>query len=360
MNEIAGLGPSSFERMRTMLMRAAEIRDGEQAQLFDALDEIAARLAALDGLGSIRKRLADVPDRDSLGAVAAQLERAQTTLQTVDGVVAGLPHNVDAVVDRLAAPLAQLDGRLDAVTTRFDGVAGRMGAVEERLESLAGQTRDAVNGTQRHADQLERQPEAITDAVARRVEAEVVRPVVQGVETATGRVTERVEAAEEALAARLQQVQQDAEHRMIETLQSTVHDAVATVQSSVAGVQAALAEQLTELSGAVRALDERITATERELAARIDDVTTALHRDVQEVRDTVVNQPDTATLTAQLQAMSAETARHHAATIDEAMATFAQLTFEPRPPMPVPHRAPVRATRRYRRLPDGVAGDEAV
>ena len=40
-----------------MLVRAAEIRDSEQQQIFDALDEIHARLAPLESLGSVRKRL---------------------------------------------------------------------------------------------------------------------------------------------------------------------------------------------------------------------------------------------------------------------------------------------------------------
>ena len=48
---------TSFDRMRSMLNRAAEIRESEQQQVFDSLDEIHARLAALDVLGTVRKRL---------------------------------------------------------------------------------------------------------------------------------------------------------------------------------------------------------------------------------------------------------------------------------------------------------------
>ena len=47
----------SFDRMRGMLTRAAEIRDSEQQQIFDSLDEIHARLAALDAIGTVRKKL---------------------------------------------------------------------------------------------------------------------------------------------------------------------------------------------------------------------------------------------------------------------------------------------------------------
>ena len=42
----------SFDRMRNMLMRAAEIRESEQQQIFDALDEIHARMSPLESLGS--------------------------------------------------------------------------------------------------------------------------------------------------------------------------------------------------------------------------------------------------------------------------------------------------------------------
>ncbi|MGH3625624.1 MAG: hypothetical protein ACRDQ5_28245, partial [Sciscionella sp.] len=53
----------SFDRMRNMLVRAAEIRESEQQQIFDALDEIHARMSPLESVGAIRKRLSEVPDR---------------------------------------------------------------------------------------------------------------------------------------------------------------------------------------------------------------------------------------------------------------------------------------------------------
>jgi len=38
---------------------------------------------------------------------------------------------VDAIVDRLAKPFAELGGRLDGVAGRFEGVAGRMGGIDD-------------------------------------------------------------------------------------------------------------------------------------------------------------------------------------------------------------------------------------
>ena len=51
----------SFDRMRNMLVRAAEIRESEQQQIFDTLDEIHARLSPLESIGAVRKRLSEIP-----------------------------------------------------------------------------------------------------------------------------------------------------------------------------------------------------------------------------------------------------------------------------------------------------------
>src|SRR5919206_1235386 len=78
----------SFDRMRGMLMRAAEIRDSEQQQIFDSLDEIHARLAALDALGSMRKRLAELPDRTEVSVLAERLDETIAKLDSQEASVA--------------------------------------------------------------------------------------------------------------------------------------------------------------------------------------------------------------------------------------------------------------------------------
>src|SRR3954453_2856694 len=70
----------SFDRMRNMLVRAAEIRESEQQQIFDALDEIHARLSPLESIGSVRKRLSEMPDRTETNALAERLDRALAKL----------------------------------------------------------------------------------------------------------------------------------------------------------------------------------------------------------------------------------------------------------------------------------------
>ncbi|MGH3991451.1 MAG: hypothetical protein ACRDSN_03195, partial [Pseudonocardiaceae bacterium] len=117
---------TSFDRMRSMLMRAAEIRDSEQQQIFDALDEIHARLAPLESLGSVRKRLSELPDRTEVSVLAERLDETLARLDGQDSSITGLTRVVESIVDKLAAPFAELGGRLDGVAGRFEGVAGRM------------------------------------------------------------------------------------------------------------------------------------------------------------------------------------------------------------------------------------------
>src|SRR3954452_10574331 len=115
----------SFDRMRNMLTRAAEIRESEQQQVFDALDEIHARLAPLDSLGSVRKRLSELPDRTEVGVMAERLDEAMAKLEAQDTAIAAVARAVESIVDKLATPFAQLDGRLDGVAGKMEGVVGR-------------------------------------------------------------------------------------------------------------------------------------------------------------------------------------------------------------------------------------------
>ena len=80
----------SFDRMRNMLVRAAEIRESEQQQIFDALDEIHARLSPLESIGSVRKRLSEMPDRTELSALASRLDDAIAKLDAQDGAIAAI------------------------------------------------------------------------------------------------------------------------------------------------------------------------------------------------------------------------------------------------------------------------------
>src|SRR5215470_23987 len=135
----------SFDRMRNMLTRAAEIRESEQQQIFDALDEIHARMSPLESLGSVRKRLSELPDRTEVSVLAERLDEAMSKLEAQDNAIGELGRAVEAIVDKLAKPFAQLDGRLDGVAARFEGVAGRMDGLEDKLQSIHRRL-DELNG----------------------------------------------------------------------------------------------------------------------------------------------------------------------------------------------------------------------
>src|SRR6476661_2469477 len=127
----------SFDRMRGMLNRAAEIRESEQQQVFDSLDEIHARLAALDALGTMRKRLSELPDRTEVSVLAAQLDGR---LDGMAGRMEGISGRMDGLDDRLGGlhkRLDELDHRLDRHEMRLDALPTSVGTpLREKIDGV--------------------------------------------------------------------------------------------------------------------------------------------------------------------------------------------------------------------------------
>src|SRR5439155_15274214 len=92
----------SFDRMRGMLVRAAEMRDSEQQQIFDSLDEIHARLAALDAIGTVRKRLTELPDRTEVTVLAERLDETVAKPDAQDALLSSVLRAFGALPDRRA------------------------------------------------------------------------------------------------------------------------------------------------------------------------------------------------------------------------------------------------------------------
>jgi tetrahydromethanopterin S-methyltransferase subunit G len=160
----------SFDRMRGMLLRAAEIRDSEQQQIFDSLDEIHARLAALDTLGSVRKRLGELPDRTEVGVLAERLDETVAKLDAQDAALAALTRAVEALPDKLGRPIAALDGRLDGMAGRLEGVSGRMDGLDDRLGGLHKRLDDLDNRIDRNESRLDGLPTALGGPVRERMD----------------------------------------------------------------------------------------------------------------------------------------------------------------------------------------------
>ncbi|WP_208826246.1 hypothetical protein, partial [Pseudonocardia alni] len=160
----------SFDRMRGMLMRAAEIRDSEQQQIFDSLDEIHARLAALDAIGTVRKKLTELPDRTELNVLAERLDETVSKLDNTEIVLGAITRAIESLPDKLAKPIAQLDGRLDGMGGRLEGVSGRMDGLDDRLGGLHKRLDDLDNRLDRHEMRLDAMPNAVASPIKERVD----------------------------------------------------------------------------------------------------------------------------------------------------------------------------------------------
>ncbi|MGH3885638.1 MAG: PA containing protein [Pseudonocardiaceae bacterium] len=160
----------SFDRMRSMLVRAAEIRDSEQQQIFDALDEIHARLAPLESLGSVRKRLSEMPDRTEVSVLAERVDEVLSRLEAQDNAIAAVSRAVESIVDRLAKPFAELGGRLDGMAGRFEGVCGRMDGLEDRVAGLHKRIDDLDHHLDRQDARLDGLPTAVHGPVRERID----------------------------------------------------------------------------------------------------------------------------------------------------------------------------------------------
>src|SRR5882757_5741961 len=298
--------------MRSMLMRAAEIRDSEQQQIFDSLDEIHARLATLDALGSMRKRLAELPDRTEVSVLAERLDETVAKLDAQDASVAAVARSVDSLVDRLAKPFAQLDGRLDGVAGRMEGIAGRMDGLDNRLD--------------RHELRLDGMPGAIT-----------------------GPVKERLSGTESALRDRLDEVDDAVRHQLEGNREETRRNAEQTGEA----LRQLIGETSTGLHGKLSELGQRLAIDPTDhltsLANRLDTLGTRLEdvtKRLDSVDSTLGARPDKDSLTALVHQANHDSERRNAGQLDEAMATFAEIILGRGPgahasqmPMPAPRPA---------------------
>ncbi|CAA9237515.1 MAG: CG33251-PA [uncultured Actinomycetospora sp.] len=299
----------SFDRMRSMLVRAAEVRDSEQQQIFDSLDEIHGRLAALDGLGAIRKRLSDVPDRTEMSVLAERLDETVAKIDAQESSISSLARLVeglvDRVADRLATPFAQLDGRLDGVTGRFEGVAGRMDGLEDRLSGLHKRLDDLDNRLDRHEMRLDGLPAAVT-----------------------GPMRERIDGVDAGLRDRLEDLARGVSEEITGTREAARTDATTTRSESATQ----LGELQTRLEAITTRLDEvgtRLDGVESGLGERVGALSTSVEHGLDRLDGTLVNRPDHEAVVALVRQANEESERRNAGHLDEAMATFAEIILGP-------------------------------
>jgi chromosome segregation ATPase len=298
--------------MRSMLVRAAEIRDSEQQQIFDALDEIHARLAPLESLGSVRKRLSEMPDRTEVGVLAARVDQALSKLDVQDSAVAALSRAVESIADKLAKPFAELGGRLDGMAGRFEGVAGRMDGLEDRIAGL----HKRIDDMDHHLDRQDAKVDVLPAAVH-------------------GPVRDQIGATETGLRSRLDEVDKE--------------------------VQESLASAVESLTQRLDALSNRLNAIEEGVVGRIGSITERLGA----LDGALAHRPDVDSLFGLVRRANEESELRYTAQLDEAMATFAEIIMGGTGPAalsatpPPPPRPTQRRSRARQAKPAEEAGDAA-
>ncbi|WP_189058711.1 hypothetical protein [Longimycelium tulufanense] len=375
--------------MRSMLTRAAEIRESEQQQIFDALDEIHARLSPLESLGSVRKRLSELPDRTEVSVLAERLDEALAKLEAQDGAITALGRAVDGLVDKLAKPFAQLDGRLDGVAGRFDGVAGRMDGLEDRLAHIHKRL-DDINGRFDKTDvRLDGLPGAVHGPVRDRLEAlettlrgrvdevdEGVHEHLDGTREAVQRsLTEAAEALQRHTSEAAELLRRhvgestdgvqrslsesvEAVQRTVDQASDTLHTSLAETRESVYGklddLDAnrldSLAQRLAQLTDRLHQVAARLDAVEDGVGSQIGELAGTVQQGLTRIDGSLSDRPDEASLVSLVRKANEESERRQAGQLDEAMATFAELILgggaPAAPPVPASLPRPQRRASR--------------
>ncbi len=317
----------SFDRMRGMLVRAAEIRDSEQQQIFDSLDEIHARLAALDALGTVRKRLTELPDRTEVSVLAERLDETVAKMDAQDAVLASLARAVESLPDKLAKPFAQLDGRLDGMAGRMEGISGRMDGLDDRLGGLHKRLDDLDNRLDRHEMRLDAMPSSVGTPIKEKIDG-VERGVREQLDQATRSFDETGEGLRNLLGDTSIGL-----HRRLEDLAGRPAVDPTEPLDGLAQRLEALAARLDAVAGRLDTLETGVTGSLDEKFGRLDAVLT--------------ERPDAAAVRGLVERANAESERRNAGQLDEAMATFAELILgrgtqvsaPPPPPRPTQRRS---------------------
>jgi chromosome segregation ATPase len=349
-NQIAA---PSFDRMRNMLVRAAEVRESEQQQIFDALDDIYARLAPVDSLGAVRKRLSEMPDRTEVSVLAERLDETMSRLEAQDNAIAALARTVESIVDKLAKPFAQLDGRLDGVGARFEGVAGRMDGLEDKLQNIHRRLDELGSHLDKQDSKLDSLPQSVTG------------PVRERIDLAESGLRERIESGDTELRVRVEDLDKTTQARIsanTEALKVALTETGEMIDASERLDK--LGDRLEHVTGRLDDLASRLDKVEDGFTSQLGDLDGSIKTGLSKVEGTLSKQPDTESVTSLVRKSNEESERRIGGQLDEAMATFAELMLGGgpaqqqmiAPPPPAP-RQPRRAARNGRspKAPDAKA-----
>jgi hypothetical protein len=319
----------SFDRMRGMLTRAAEIRDSEQQQVFDSLDEIHARLAALDALGTVRKRLTELPDRTEVSVLAERLDETVAKLDAQDAMLASVARTIESLPDKLAMPFAQLDGRLDGMAGRMEGISGRMDGLDDRLGGLHKRLDDLDNRLDRHEMRLDAMPSSVGTPIKERIDG-TERMVREQLDAAVRAIEESGEGVRNLLGDTGIGL-----HRRLEDLAGRPIVDPAELEQSIGVITARL-----------DALATRLDALDDGIGSRLGDLGGAIETKFGTLDTVLAQRPDTGSVADLVERANHDSEQRSANQLDEAMATFAELILgrgaqvqaPPPPPRPAARR----------------------
>jgi hypothetical protein len=323
----------SFDRMRGMLVRAAEIRDSEQQQIFDSLDEIHARLAALDALGTVRKRLTELPDRAEVSVLAERLDESLAKIDAQDSVLAAITRVLEAMPDRLTRPIDKLDGRLDGIAGRMEGVGGRMDGLDDRLGGLHKRLDDLDNRLDRHEVRLDGMPSSVGGPIKERIDG-VERGLREQLETGS-------RAADEGLRKLMNDAGAGLNRRFDELAARPAVDPTGPLDG--------LAARLEALAGRLDAFAERLDKLEDGVGTRLGTLGGSIEERFGQLDSVLERRPDADSLSALVARANEESERRNAGQLDEAMATFAEIILGRGASMQAPPPPPRPAQRRTTR-----------
>ncbi|HEX5494012.1 MAG TPA: hypothetical protein VFX70_05490 [Mycobacteriales bacterium] len=318
MDEIAnGQSSTGFDKMRTMLTRAAELRADEQRQLYDMIDEVRSRLSPLesfaaegrgripalhDHIGSVAQRLNELPDRTEISVIAERLDEALARIDGQDSVLAQVITAMNNLSDRIGRPLDALEARLEGVAGRFEGVSGRLDGLDDRLQHLHSRLDDIDHAATRLHSAVEALPGQVD-----------VGSVHRRFDELSGGMHQRFDDDLGGLHGRL-----DEFHGQIRELAARpVIDPTERLTDLVG--------RLDEMVGRVDGVSGRVDSVEQSVRTGVGTLSGVVEQGMEKLEGSVGERPDREEITRSLRAAQAESEQRITRQLDHALAAFAEV-----------------------------------
>ena len=258
-------------------------------------------------------------------------------LEAQDSAIAALTRAVEGIVDKLATPFAQLDGRLDGVAGRFEGVAGRMDGLEDKLATIHRRIDELAAHIDKHLDKQDGK----LDALPGNVHGPVRERIGQAESNLRGRIDEvdgglrgHVDSAKDTIgtsvsdaAAAVQSKLTDAANALhnnidekatgvrgaVDEARKSVQDAVDDTKTTVDGTERleSLAARLEQVTGRLDALTSRLDTVEDGFTEKIANLGSTLSDSLTKVEGTLGRQPDNDQLASMVRKSNEESEQPH-------------------------------------------------